>query len=446
MRVLRLLGFVICAGCGVSERPFGTHRQAIVGGTQSLTDSSVFMLDISGNNGATTRCSATLIAPRTLLTAAHCADPAMMGATSLTIIASNAPTAAEVMPGVNTVRVTQTRLHPVWNAAAAGLGGDLALLLLDSPQTIPPSPWSRDSLTSLGGEPVRAVGYGSDAIDAGTGTRRTVELTIRQLTPELIALGNFVDKGICHGDSGGPTFHTFGDGVERLIGVHSFTRGDDCLDGADTRLDAKAPFILQWLSEFEENCGANFVCAAGTCADPDCVALGQPCGASWDCRERQCINDAQHADRYCSKTCASDVDCTAGLRCDTLRGVCQRPQLPPARPTEPCLPGATFCLSGSVCEGLTPELARCSQPCTRTIDCLAPQICRVGFTGNEACLDPPPITLPVGRIELPAARGCSTSTGLAPLLVLAWWWRRRVTVTAPRCRCGRDRGPRCSGR
>ncbi len=428
MSALRFVSLVVALALGACDgppQPSRAARQAIVGGSPSLIDKSVFMLDIRGDNGASTRCSATLIAPRTLLTAAHCADAAMLGATTVTLIASNAPTEAEVIPGVNTVRVTQTRLHPSWNAAA-GLGGDLALALLETPQSTTPSPWNQATLTGLGGAPVRAVGYGADAPDAGTGTRRTVDLTIRQLTTELIFVGNFVDKGICHGDSGGPTFHTFGDGVERLIGVHSFTRGEDCLDGADTRIDARAEFVLQWLSEFEENCAANDVCAVGVCGpvDPDCVPLGQPCTAPWDCRGRQCVSDAQHPSPYCSRTCASDADCTEGLGCDLARGVCQQPQLPSSRPTEACLPGATFCTSGSVCNGPTVDQARCSQPCANTLECLPPQTCRTGFTGTNACFDPPPLTLPVARLELPAAPGCSAVGGW-PMLALAVLFGRR---------------------
>lgn len=393
------------------------------------------MLDIRGDNGADTRCSATLIAPSTLLTAAHCVDPAMLGAASLTIVACNAPTEPEMIPGVNTVRVVETRLHPQWNAAA-GLGDDLALLRLETPQTVAASAWNREPLEGLGGEPVRVVGYGAASPDAGTGTKRTVELTIRQFTAELISLGNFVDKGICHGDSGGPTFHTFGDGVERLVGVHSFTRTDDCLDGADTRVDAKAPFILQWLSEKEENCAANLVCAAGVClaSDPDCVPLGGVCEGSWQCRGRQCIDDAQHAQTYCSKPCTTDVDCATGTHCDVARQVCQLEQLPSARPGEPCLTGATFCLNGSVCDGPTEPEARCSQPCARTTDCRAGQQCRTGFSGRSACMDPPPLFLPVARVELPAARSCATGLGLWPALTLLWLARRRrvETVTPER--------------
>jgi V8-like Glu-specific endopeptidase len=420
-----LLVLALCAGCepGGEER---TTRQAIVGGTPSPADVTVFMLDIHGDNGASTRCSSTLIAPRTLLTAAHCVDPSMLGATRLTIVATNAPTEAEVMPGINTVNVIETRLHPQWNAAA-GLGNDLGLALLEGPQTVSPSAWNSQNISGLGGAAIRAVGYGAATPDGGTDTKRTVDLTIRQLTPDLISLGNLVDKGICHGDSGGPTFHTFGDGVERLVGVHSFTRTDDCLDGADTRIDAKAPFVLQWLADKEENCAANLVCATGVClpVDPDCVALGSACDAPYECRGRQCVNDAQHAAKYCSKTCTTDDECVPGLSCDLGRGLCQLAQLPTARPGEPCIAGATFCTSGSVCNGASADQARCSQPCARTLECLPGQTCKTGFAGGNVCFDSPPVVLPIARVELPAAHGCSAGLGLWTVLGALWLRRRR---------------------
>lgn len=434
MRALRLatclLGFALLA-CGVSNpsgpsTPLGVNGQAIVGGTPSTGDPSVFMLDVKGNNGATTRCSATLIAPSTLLTAAHCLDPAMLGATSLTVVATNVATEAEVIPGVNTVDVIETRLHPLWNGAA-DLGNDLGLARLATAQPFAPSPWNRESLAGLGGAPVRVLGYGASTPDGGTGSKRVALMTIRQLTPDLISLGDFVSTGICHGDSGGPTFHTFGDGVERLVGVHSFTRADDCLDGADTRVDAKAPFLLEWLAEKDQRCGADFVCALGACApaDPDCVEAGASCEGAWQCPGRECVTDAQHAAAYCSKRCATDGDCPAPLKCDVARSVCQRAQLPSVRAGEPCLPGATFCLNGALCTGDSVDVARCSQPCTRSIECVPGQSCRAGFSGGTACFDPAPITLPAGRLELPAATGCSTGTGELAALALLWLARAR---------------------
>lgn len=383
------------------------------------------MLDVRGANGTATRCSSTLIAPRTLLTAAHCVDPVMRGEASLIITASNAPTAAQMNPS-NTVFVVETRLHPRWNAAA-GLGDDLALLLLETAPNASASPWNRQSLSGLGGEAVRVVGYGADAPDGGTGTKRTANLTIRQFTAELISLGDFVATGLCHGDSGGPTFHTFGDGVERLVGVHSFTRTEDCLDGADTRVDTQAAFILQWLSEREENCAANFVCAVGSClaADPDCAPFGSACQAAWECRGRRCVGDAQRGETYCSRACGTDADCSGGMSCDVARGVCQLPQLPSARPGEPCTIGAVFCLGGAVCDGPEASQTRCSQPCVRAGDCLPGQLCNAGVSGVNACQDPPTLRLPVARVELPAAQSCSTGFGWVPGLSVLWFMRRR---------------------
>lgn len=422
---------LLCFGCSRQgqEAHAGETREAIVGGTPTVGDESVFMLDISGTNGAATRCSSTLIAPRTLLTAAHCVDPAMRGEARLIITASNAPTAAQMTPA-NTWVVVETRLHPRWNAAA-GLGFDLALLLLETAPNARVSSWNRESIAGLGGEPVRVVGYGSDSPDGGTGTKRTAQLTIRQFTPELISLGDFASIGLCHGDSGGPTFHTFDDGVERLVGVHSFTRTEDCLDGADTRVDAQAAFILEWLSEREENCAANFVCAVGSClpADPDCAPSGGACEAAWQCRGRRCLGDAQHPQTYCSAPCGTDADCSAGMTCDVVRQVCQRPQRSTSRPGEPCVIGATFCLSGATCNGPAASQTRCSQPCVRGGDCLPGQLCSSGVSGVNACQDPPAVTLAVARVELPAARSCSTGLGWWPGLGVLWLVRRRRAGT-----------------
>lgn len=429
-----------CDGAVVPSEPAPPERseEAIVGGTPTAGDWEVFLLFIQADTGRSSTCTATLIAPRTLLTAAHCVDPSAYGAQSLALFAANVPTQAQVQQGVNTVGVLETRLHPNWNPAA-GLKNDLALALLQNPPAQPPKPWSRQPLEGRGGRAVRALGYGASGVDGGGGIKRTVDLTIRQLSPELISLGNLVDKGICNGDSGGPTFLTFDDGVERLIGVHSFTRTEDCLDGADTRVDSHVPFILQWLSEKEDACGQNLICSLTRCSppDPDCLTEGSPCDSPFECPGRVCASDAQHPTPYCSKSCSGDIDCGPSLRCDTGRGVCHWPQLSIAQPGETCIPGASFCSGDFICSGRSAALARCRKPCTTQSQCTPGQHCLIGSTGRQTCEEQPPVTLPVERGQWRAAQSCSAGWSPWPACaVMALWTllaRPRAASRAQSC-------------
>jgi hypothetical protein len=400
-------------------------RNAIVGGTPTTSDTNVYLLFIGSASGGSI-CTATLIAPRTLLTAAHCVDPRAQGATSLSLSATNAPTEDTVVWGANTVPVTETRLHPAWNPAS--LANDVALALLATPQAdVTPKPWNAESLQGYSGKPVRAVGYGSTGNGAGSGTRRTVDLTIRQVGQQLLWLGNLVDKGICHGDSGGPTFHTFADGVERVVGVHSFTRGDACVDGADTRVDVYRDFIRQWLSEKEDECGANGICAVGACAtpDPDCLAEGERCTTAFQCRGRQCAADAQQPLTYCTRRCASSTDCEAGMECDASRQVCQHRQLPRVAVDALCTPGEQWCGPDAVCAAEAGAATRCRRPCGVTADCPTPQRCRSATNGMNVCVDPPPVSVPFASAEGPAASGCATAATVTPGLALVLALLRR---------------------
>ncbi len=435
VRSLRLAWglMLLSVACGdaieSAKSPLATGRSAIVGGIPTRSDSDVFMLFLHGDNGEDSLCTATLIAPRTLLTAAHCVDPSTLGAQHVLITATNAATESEVRWGANTVPVIETRTHPLWNPGA-NLEADIAVALLEVPQTVTPRPWNAQSLAGMGGKGVRAVGYGALSIDAGAGVRRTVDLSIRQLSSQLISLGNLVDKGICHGDSGGPTFHTFEDNVERLIGIHSFTRTEDCLDGADTRVDAFAPFVLQWLSEKEETCGPNLVCSSSPCSspDPDCVALGEACHHLFECAGRMCVADAQHPETYCSKLCLADAECGSGLRCDLTHHWCQRAQLPLVQPGELCVPNATFCTSGAQCETVDAEQHRCAMPCEYDGECPEGQHCRMGSLGNAVCLTLSPVQVPLAEVKAPVASSCS-ALGFWPMWALAGLliWRGRFT-------------------
>lgn len=416
---------VFIAGCAQQDdlphpnpSPRGRGKESLIGGAPAPNANAVFSLDIRGDNGVTSSCTATLIASRTLLTAAHCIDPVVLGATTSTIIATNAATPQDVVPGVNTWTAVEIKLHPDWRPQFAGLANDLGAVLLDSaPAGVTPIPWNRAPLEGKSGEVLSVFGYGSnDMTDAGMGVRREVALMINQVTPTHLILGDGVSKGICHGDSGGPSLLMFNDGVERVAGVHSYTRTPDCLDGADYRIDAFRLQLADWLGAWEGACGADGLCVStcGTTIDPDCVRPGERCSDAIDCASRSCITDPQHPDAFCSQSCAS-VACPSGMECRNSQ--CVLPQLPTARIGEACVMGQTFCLNDARCDGVSAELALCSRACSADATCGANEECRPGFSGQFVCV-PREIKLPIAVWSGPRASGCSSGEDARNIFLL----------------------------
>lgn len=462
-RAVQLCALSLLAACGVTEDEAAraaSSAQAIVGGTVVRTDPNVFLLRVVGDTGAGSYCTATLIDAHTLLTAAHCVDPSLLGATSLTVQATNAPTDAEATPA-NTWRVSAWQRHPDWNSVT--LAGDVALALLPTAPGVTPKPWNAESLAAGSGWPLRVLGYGTTGPSgAGAGVKREVALQIRTVSATRISLGDLTSEGICHGDSGGPSFHTFGDGVERVVGVHSYTVGADCVDGADTRVDAYAGFVRQWLGVHEApscsqdtrcvpgctppdvdclcaadgvcsaqcpdlsldpdcppDCGPNGVCATQACPRPDedCVAPGQPCTSVGQCVGRKCVTDPQHPIAYCSQPCGAGP-CPAGMECDASQ-VCRFVQRPSAAAGEPCVPDLTWCGPNGVCSGRSADSRVCGLSCNASIDCAKDQACVAGFDSQRLCLDPPrpPVLLPLAAVSEPAA-GCTAAPGGLGLALL----------------------------
>lgn len=405
------LTLALCT-CAPPDEVIGIERRAIVGGQPAPDEDAVYLLRTMDEDGGASLCSATLIAPRTLLTAAHCVDLAM----TAPLMASNADDVA-LFAAENSALVEEIRLHPDWSRRQ--LRHDLALLRLATAQTATPLAWNSVDLAGRGGQPVRALGYGLDALDGGTGTRHEVALTLRQISTEQILIGDLVSKGICRGDSGGPTLHTFDDGVERVIGVHSFTRTDDCNDGADARVDTATRFVREWLAEKEARCDGDGLCSSTACAatDPDCVAVGASCDDALECQGRRCVADTIVVQPYCSNACVGDGDCPSGLGCDVVQRVCLfHPQR--AVPSgNSCQPGADVCVEGHTCAGAP---ARCLKTCDDDTGCPAGATC-----SQRVCVAPPAELPHLDEVRLPVA-GCATADALWPLLVVALLRRRRL--------------------
>lgn len=442
---------LVIAACVPAPEPSASNVvQGIVGGQPAPDDVAVFFLD---NDAGV--CSATLIAPRTLLTAAHCVD-------SIPGAATNAPT---VRSDAGWFTVVESQTY----AQATGGTTDLALLLLDRAPGVTPMPWAWWGPPSA--TQVRHVGYGrTESAPPGERFAVTTDVTgavENRARGMLLVTGNF-GQGLCFGDSGGAALAATDAGV-RLVAVHSFIN-QACGEGVSSSvlLYPYRRFIEAWLSAHEPadcardgrcvsrcdiedpdcRCGADGVCRAecpelddpdcpgecrvdgvcsprGTCpqGDGDCIPDGQPCLALTQCAGRVCVNDPQNPTRYCSAPCPAQA-CPATMTCDQARGVCMLMPLPVVKEGAACSP-LVKCESGTACTELGAE-QRCQRTCTSQAQCLAGTRCRFGTV--SVCV-PHQVTLDAGTSwEGPVARtGCASAPAGPSLVVmlLALWRRRR---------------------
>jgi secreted trypsin-like serine protease len=161
-----------------------------------------------------TWCGVTLIAPKVVITAAHCVDG---------IAAGNLAVGFGQVDSSPTVAVTAVHKHTSYVYRAEGdflPWDDIAILELAQEVSIPPATLAR---ATTGTCTNRYVGYGRNVPGGGgitmgyDGQRRSARICIDAENPHELYIHG-ADGGLCWGDSGGPLL---ADGSTRVFGVLS---------------------------------------------------------------------------------------------------------------------------------------------------------------------------------------------------------------------------------
>lgn len=213
----------------------GGVRPSIIGGQSTTVADNPFIIAgmrVGGGNPQGQSCTASVVAKRKILTAAHCmidvgGDKSYWyGSSDLNVVGSES----------FRTKVTEYKVHPKYTGTGSWKNGyDVAVITVADDLPVPQEKWAKfatssDSALTQPGKQGLTVGYGkSTGTGTAAGVLKKATLPINaasgcqvfdvQVNPDTMVCAGYDDghDGICSGDSGGPLIV---DGV--VVGITSW--------------------------------------------------------------------------------------------------------------------------------------------------------------------------------------------------------------------------------
>jgi elastase-1 len=266
-----MLALVLPAGASAH----GDAQASIIGGHDASIAEFPSLAYIEAHQGQSGfACTGTVVAPRVVLTAAHCAEDIERG--TFTPAGQYAVATGTTSPGKalseNVFKVVETHVFPGFDPGS--LRGDAAILILDRPSPAPPIALAgaADAGLYAGGAALQLAGWGltsANSINSPESLRATTivvqgatfcEQKTKRYYPQFSASAQFcaIDapakkSGGCFGDSGGPGICQRADGTPVELGIIS-TGGPFCnpkFPNVLTRVDTVSTWVAEWIAATE---------------------------------------------------------------------------------------------------------------------------------------------------------------------------------------------------
>lgn len=275
-----ILALALAAPAGAAA---GGAKASIVGGQAATIEQFPYLAYIeAGNKHSGFSCTGTVVAPRVVLTAAHCVENVETGAFAKPAeyaVATGVANPKQAQPD-NVFGVVATHVFPSFDPGV--VHGDAAILILSRPTAAPALALAGPAEAALyeGGAGVSVAGWGVTKAQnrQAPANMRTTTMTVQKDSVcQGKTKGFYKDysgavqlcllatprktSGTCFGDSGGPAVATRPDGTPVELAIISVV-GPLCSPQAPnvlTRVDYVSTWVNEWIAATETGAPAPFV-------------------------------------------------------------------------------------------------------------------------------------------------------------------------------------------